>query len=436
MDINTDALRKRALEFENDIETCLVDNNGLLMSGIDISTMKPFPRGYFEGKNFHDYPGRSWSDYCEFIQYENVGMCSGAYLAAMTWKYAVTKEPSALEKACRTFRGIKYLFDASQFIEEGYYCKCHGGKMSDMISSDQYIYTMWGLNEFMRFADAGERAQCVEMIDKMTSFWIRRDYSHPYYGRSLNWPIERFPGFSWLAYHHTGKKKFLDEYERLCRLPEVIEKIPFCGYSSLEDLLKQTGEREAWSPFEEKTGLRLFCLDAETSESGFLSIAPMLEYNAPGRELWLNKVWQLYDINKCSITEDGLATHQLTYDKTTGKIAEVQELIHEPPSGPSRDFKLGGFCGCVRSGMWSPMFARSCVALQPYFPDQPILGVAAHILKNVTRDKLHWFKDVAGQFPPDIKWADNVYSGDGATHWLWTYWEACAKYGMNWDQKL
>ena len=422
------ALRGKAAELENDVEQHLVDNNGLLLSALDIDTMKPFPRGYFEGMNILNYPGHTWTDFSEFMTYENVGMCTGAYLAAMVWKYRATKDPAALAKASRTFNGIKWLFDISQETAEGFYCKCHGGKLTEQISSDQYIYTFAGLNEFMAVAGHEERSQCLEMIEKMVKFWMRINYSYPYYGKPLAWPIERFPVFPWLAYHHTGKQEFLDEFNRLCAIPEVMAKIPFGN--SYEDMLAAQRTRGAHFDFERNSPLRHFSPIPETTESGFLSLEALLEYNAPHREAWLAKARKLLECNLPFIADDGYAMCSWLYNIESGDVSELRERLC-CPEGKSEKWKFGGgLVCCLRSGMQSAMFARACVALQRYFPDTNALATARHVLENLSHDKMRWFADIDGkQFPDDLKWMDKVYSGDAVTHWLWAYWEAAAKYG-------
>lgn len=431
-----DKYRQRAEEFERDVDECLLDERGLLMSALDINTMKPFERGRFYGASVHAYPGHNWDDFADFIAYENVGMVSGAFLAAMVWKYRATKDPVALDKAYRTFNGIKWLFDLSQEIDDGFYCKCYGGKLSDQMSSDQYVYTFVGLDQFMAFADFEKRRQCADMIEKMVRFWMRRRYSYPYFGKSLDWPLERFPVFVWLAWRHTGKKEFLDEFNRLRNLPVVRKKIPF-GDLTWEERLRTVETRDPAFPFEKNSTIRVLRMNPENTESGFLSLEALLEYDAPERELWLDKTRKMFDRDRRWIADDGYAMDSALYDVETGEIREVREIKHVPDFDDPEKWRFPGLIGWIRSAMHSAMFARAAVAIHAYFPEAGALRTAADILDKLKRENLHWFHDVDGkQYPDDLKWMDDVYSGDAVTHWLWAYWEARAKYGSEWMNLL
>ena len=423
-------LHERALAFEDDIEKYLLDDKGLLLTMLNMDTMKPFPKNYFNNKNYMTYPGQNWNDYGDLLHYENVGMVSGAYLAAMIWKYKATKNPEALEKAYRTFKGIKWLFDVSQKVEEGFYCKCYGGKISEEISSDQYIYTFSGLELFMEFADHDTKCQCIDMIEKMVRFWIRKKYLYRYFGQYLNWPLERFPGFAWLAYKYTQKSEFLDEYMRLCSLNEVKNKLPY-GQRSWQEEINNAIGREPQYEFEKDSPLRLIKFSTENTQSGLLSLDIMLKHNAPFRELWMGKVYKMFERDKKAIAKDGYSKNFTLYNTETGKITEVKLPMNIPENPNS--WKFFGFVGWVRSAMHSAMFAKAAVTINSYFPKIGGLEVAAQIMKQLSADRLHWFKDVDGkQFPHDLSWMSKVYSGDAVTHWIWAYWEATANYGGKW----
>ena len=421
----------KAESCEDLIEKSLVDQYGLVRSAVDIDTLRPFPKGYFDGKCIHDYPGHNWRDFSEYMSYENVGMCSGAYLAALIWKYKATNNSAVLKMAYRTFRGIKWLYDISQAVEEGFYCKCYGGKLSEQVSSDQYIYTFAGLDQFLEFADAETGKQCRDMCESMVRWWIGKNYSYPYFGRDQNWPLERFPAFSWLAWKYTGKREFLDEFNRLCGLNEVRNRIPFG--KSREEAIAELTTHEPYFDFEKNTSLRAFSMMPENSESGFLSLEPMLKYGAPEQGLWLEKARKMFDWNKRMHIEHGMAKVRMLYDTKTGEITSVEEVMDIPVKSAPWNSRFYGFIGKTNSAMQSVMFARAALGMYEYLKDPEMLRISAEILKEVDLRRLYWYN--SKQFPEELKWMNKVFSGDAAVHWLWTYWEGTVKYGSDWAAK-
>jgi len=426
-------LNDRAEEFECDVEKSLVDEHGLLYSLIDINTMRPFPRGYFGDKiDFYRYPGwqNDYNDFTDLLQYENVGMVTGAYLCAQVWKHRATKDPESLEKAYRSFRGIKTLFDMCQARESGYYCKPYGWKLTDQLSSDQYVYSLTGLAAFLQYAAPGERREIIAMIEAMVDWWIRRKYAYPYFGAPLNWPLARFPGFSWLAWHLTGAQRFRDEFDRLCALDEVRAKMPFGG--SIEDLPQSLFQ---WPPqdFETADG-RVAGMSPESTESTFLSHFPLLEYDAPHRDLWLEKTRRSYQYGLAGIGADGLAIHQQWFDLKTKTLTPLEDVLRDGSKHPHWHFL--GFVGPLKTGMQATMFARAALATHVFLPEIGGRQTAARILRAIGKNELLWAVDYRNVLPDEMKWAGHSYSGDAVTHWLWTYWEGRAKYGMDWHERF
>lgn len=413
-------LAQRAVELTDEIESCLIDEHGLVRSAMHMSTRGPFPDNYFDGGNLHLYPGRSWTDFRDYMAYENVGMCSGAYLTAMVSRYDASGAPDALAIASRTFDGIRWLFELSQQVEDGFFCKCYGARISHQISSDQYIYTLIGLDRYLPHATPKQRDQGIDMIDRMVRFWMRRDYRYPYFGKPLDWPLCRFPGFAWLAWVHTGDPIFRHEYERLVEHPDVIGWLPY-GTHTWEQLLEDARTRDPAFPFEEASSQRLLRLNPEQSESGLLSLWPMIAWDAPHQDLWRAKLRAMYERDRRWIAADGYAKGAAIYDLETGQIEEVRHVMHIPDHD---SWRYLGYVGWIRSGMHAAMFARAAVAIASLFPEYKADAIARDILTKLTRDRLLWFVDMDGQqYPPELKWMADVYSGDAATHWLWTWWD-------------
>jgi hypothetical protein len=273
-------LTTKAESFERDVEEHLVNDRGWLRSALDIHTMKPFPQGYFTAEmDMIRHEGADIGDYSELIEYENNGMVSGAYLCSLLYKYAVTKQPDALDKAYRTFYGIKDVYDMSAGVEPGYFCTPSGGKRSLETSSDQYIYVLTALDKFVKVAKKAERDMAVEMIIQMSRYWKDRDYTRDYFGMPLKWPLNRFTGFAWLNYVYSGDAEMFAEFKRLAALREVRDSLPFAGLD-LEQVAQDYNNREKLY-IEDKFGKIYMGGTAEGAQSGMLSIESCLEHNAP-----------------------------------------------------------------------------------------------------------------------------------------------------------
>ena len=425
-----DVCATRAEEFETLVEDCLVDEHGAVRSDINACTMKPFPQGFFdESKDFLRYPDACYADYADFVEYEDSGIATGAYLCAQIWKYRATKDPAALTRARRCFEGLKAIFDMSQSVEEGYFCKPYGWKVTDQVSCDQYIFAMAGFNEFMHYASFAERQVCIDMIGKMMRWWMRRNYSYPYYGKPLAWPIERFPGFAWMAYHHTGETMFCTEFERLSALPDVQAKLPF-GRDWDREIVTEAQTRALVCDIERQSTRRILLARAEDVQFGLMSLQAPLEYVAPHRRLWLDQARRLYETSVRVIGRDGLGINPIWLDIATGELQEIREAFFTDNVDPQ--WRFPSFMCFKKSGTAAAMFARAAVALDRYLPSHHTLSAAASVLRQMDQGRLRWYIDVNSALPPDMKWYGECFSGNAITHWLWAYWEGCAKYGMNW----
>jgi len=422
---DTDLLVQRADQIEKNIEEYFVDDSGKIRSAINFETMKPFEPGFFDDKNHLTVVGYEDMDYADFVVHENVGMVTGAFLAAMCWKYKATGDLTALEKARRSYNAIKKLYELSQAIAPGFYCKCWGDRVTDELSSDQYIYSMTGLDLYSEFANPAEKDEIAKMIGAMARFWKERDYVYKYYGRPLQWMRCRFTGFMALAYHHTGDKEFLDELNRLLALDEVRKDVPFCGdFHYLLNRIRNTPPAD----FEKNLpqNIRVTTLNSEQSESGFLSIEPVLRFKLDEPEFYLNMAARMLDYGKRGVAPDGSGYHRVYINLKTEEVKELDVVIQEG-NMDIKGWKFFNHIAPLRHGtMATCMFARAAVGIHRYLPDLGGLKVAMDILSKVTPDHMTWFEDPTGALPEDLKWMTAYCNGDAITHWLWAYWEAKA----------
>jgi hypothetical protein len=402
------SLVARAARLEETVEHHLVESHGLVLSWVDSETMRPFARGFFTpDKDVLRHPGADTSDFGAYIAYENTGMCTGAYLAAMVWKHRATGETTALEHARRTFGAISHLYDLSQQIEPGYFSKFHYGRLSREISTDQCLYAMIGLDQFATLATDPEKEKIRKSIGGITGMWMRRGYRHPYRERTHDWqwPLNRFPVFCWLAWKHTGEARFRDEFERLAALPEMKSGPPFVP------ALPDTKEPFGWPAVPEHTA----------SAAG--SLVPLLEQEAPARDTWLQQLRVAYKAGRMALGDDWLERGHFSYDPVTGQTHTVEKPYYAGGK-PNPIWRNKGFLCDVKSGHSPTMFARQ---IHRYHADLDAAETGRHILEAIDLPQMRWKIDYRNHLPPDQQWLTRAFDGDALVHWLWAYWLAQAQ---------
>lgn len=424
LDFSSELLIERAEKVEEIIENFFVDDSGKIITSLNKENMRPFEAGFFNNKNHIIVPGYEDMDYSDFVSYENVGMVSGAFLAAMCWKHKATGNEGALKKARRTYHGLRALYELSQEVAPGFFCKCWGNRLTDELSSDQYIYTMTCLDLYSQIATETEKKEIAEMIGTMALFWLDRDYSYKYYGRPMQWQRCRFPGFMALAYHHTGERLFLEELKKLLSLDEVINAVPFGGDFKQNLINLKT---RPLSKFEENLpkNLRVTSLNSEKTLSGFLSFEPVLRYNGINKKFYLEMTERLLDYGCRGVSPDGSGYLNVYVDLNDGHIQEVDKILNQDYSSTFLNWKFFSHIAPVRHGtMATCMFARAAVGIHKYLPGNNALSFAKRILNKVDINHFTWYEDPKDTLPAELKWMTMLYSGEAITHWLWTYWEA------------
>lgn len=417
-----DPLRQRAIEFERDVEEYLVDGKGLVRNALDLRTMKPFPSEFFTADlDIIRSPGADIGDYAGLMEYEDSGMASGTYLCAMVLKYHATRDPQALDRAYRTFAGIRDVFDRCQSVEPGYFCKPYGGRVTQETSSDQYIYVLTGLDRFVKVAAKRERDAAIAMIIAMSRYWFDRDYTRDHFGRPLRWPLNRFTGFAWLNYLYSGDEAMRAELERLAALPEVHLTLPFAE-QRLEDLVRDYREGRERMYIEQKHGKMLLGGAGEAAQSGTHSIDACLEYNAPHRDLWLRQVEGLYQTARPFICEDGLELWRGFHDPATGKIEPVSPPEDIYGDQAASDYRIDSFAGNIKSGVHASMVAGAALTAHDYLPDPGNVRLARRILNGIGRNECSNWIDPEKQLPPAMSWHAHQYSGFVPAQWLKAYW--------------
>ena len=391
-------------EIEQIVEDRLLDSNGLLLSLLT-PEQKPFPPGYFsKGKETITIPGYEKLDFSDFLNYENTGMVQGTFLSAMCLKYKCTGNENTLSKARRTFKGICRVYDMSQEIAQGFYCKPWGGRLTNETSSDQYIYTMTGLDDFFELALPEEKKRIRSMIVAMANFWLERRYCWNYYGQSLEWPKMRFISLMALAVKHGGGDKFLNEWKRLDRVQQSTSETPFRS---------TVPEKEF-----EQNAVKILSVHPDSCLSTFLSLeSAMKQDNKP---FYLDICRRSFEYGCLGLTDDGNTFAFLIRDKESGGLKELEQVSYNPGAFTPLSRIIGPY---RRGGMQNLMFARFAASYEAYAPECGGLALAEGVLRKVGVKHLTWYEDPFLIMPPEIQWKVNVFSGDAAAHWLWCYWK-------------
>ncbi|MBO5723842.1 MAG: hypothetical protein J6S58_03355 [Lentisphaeria bacterium] len=402
-------LEQYAIETERLLEKCFRPENGLMCFSLKLDTLTPWEESDFTEKEcVPQITAYEDMNFAHFMNYENTGMVLGTYLAALCFQYKATGRKEVLEKAARTFRSIELIYDMSGKIAPGFYCKPWGGHVTDETSSDQYIYTMSGLDEYYVLAPESEQAKIREMIPAMARFWLDRKYEWNYYGKPLRWRECRFIAFMALALKYEKSEVFEKELQRLTALQIQDETTPFRS-TRKEALHKNPDGSEDLNS----------CPEAALST--FLSLEEAMKQN--NCERFMQICFDSIEHGTECLAGDGTV-----YGPRVRKTPE--EPFHEIPveetffSGKRNPSPIFFFHAPYRKGgMQTTMFGRCLLAFDSFAPDQSRRDKVKEILLQTGTKHLTWFEDPYGVFPEELKWMTNVFSGDAAAHFLWCYWK-------------
>ena len=404
-------LQEDACWIENLVELEMRDSDGIIRSMLKLNTLKPWQAGDLSESDLHaTIPGYEKMPYEGVLNYENTGMVQGTYLSALVLKYRVTGDASVLEMARRTFRGIVRVYEMSQTVAPGFYCKPWGirAQTTNETSSDQYIYILCGLDDYYPIASSEEQHSIRTMIIAMVRFWLDHHYDWKYFGEMLHWPEVRFIAFMAMAFKYGGGADFATEQERLMFQLVNQPNTPFV--STISENLHKQPDGEVWiKPNPAR------CL------STYLSLeSAMRKQNHPR---FMEICRESIQFGKMGLAGDGTTYYKLIRNPKTGNFQEMDP--HEYSFHPVH--KLSSIFGLDapyrRGGMENTMFARFVLAFEEFDSDCGGSLLAQNILTQVGTKHLTWFEDPYGIFPDEIRWMTNVFSGDAAANWLWCYWK-------------
>lgn len=167
------------------IATNLFDPVGLMYSGIDSHTGKPFGRDFITPRKV---PQRAAFDPWSYWTYEDSVMSMGLYLDGLILQYEVTRDPACLERAQRLWTVIERVYSASQVYGIGSFLRPYGGFLTmgqfmEPLGTDQASPLFSGLYRYL--PHAGNAATDIRRMMLQTLEWYERQGFQYYYYKSF-----------------------------------------------------------------------------------------------------------------------------------------------------------------------------------------------------------------------------------------------------------
>lgn len=413
-------LEEKAKVIEALVEDCMIAPSGVVYSQINSDTGRPWSaEDWREDYRFLEIPDTTpW----DVLGFENCGMVTGAYLAAMTFKFKMTGSAEALAVAGRTYEGLAHIYGIGKTMEEGFFPKIYGGKFTRQTSSDQYLYAMKAMKIYHDIAAPDQQAQIEEMVGAMADFWMKRAYHYGYYTiPDMLWPLGRFPSFMIMAHALTGDQKFLDEFDRLNREHEVYRH-------PADSILSHRAARSGFTDYEKLMGKR-YLLGAmeEAAAMDIMSLDECLKHSDAHRENWLSSMRQMWREGQLGLAPQGMSYRHVLYDPHTGAVSPIPAPYEEPASGPVPAGSLQWDFFSWFANILLPrgvMLARAGVNVDRWLPGEKAREIASRILTEAPIELMRARIDPDGnQLLPRHSYMANSLCGDALVNWLWAYWE-------------
>lgn len=203
-------LRATAEAAEAYIQSHLFDPEGLMYSGIDSHTGRPFEREFITPRKV---PRRAEFDPWSYWSYEDSVMTMGLYLDGLVLQYELTGDADLLERALRLWQAIEKTFYASQVHGHGCFLRPYGGfltmeKFMEPLGTDQATNLFSGLYRYLPHAKDEGHAENIRRVMLETLRWYeRKGFKYFYYKMILHGNVRSgchsnsyfLPAIAWAA---------------------------------------------------------------------------------------------------------------------------------------------------------------------------------------------------------------------------------------------
>lgn len=407
---HANALENKALEIGGFLRKHFLDERGVVFTHLDKTTLRVPEESFFPEPVEKMSPGQDWVvpgyQRSEVAGYENCGMCTGAYLLSMLWRYRVTGEARVLEEAQQQFEALNSIFEHGRGVEEGFFPKIYGNRFSKETSTDQVLYAACALEQYAEFASPAQAAQIEQMIVAMVRFWVRRGYIYSYWHvTNMEWPLMRFPPLLLLARQYSDDPLFESEYRRL--LQEGVSQLP--EWAWLDQ--KKNGRRPI-SDYEKARNVLMISnmADCLTMDVMNLDLLLRLDPDHPAAPEWRQGIETMWDHARLTLAQNGKCYTHVLVDRDSGQTRRPGGYPDEGPPGSETG--------------WSTMIARGAVMAARYLPHRrtEIRSAVLRILEQIDIADMTYL-DEPGRLPPRERFKTRMLSGDSIANWLWAYWQ-------------
>lgn len=409
--VRADNLRARAERFDALLREHATDARGIMHAAIHFDPIRPLQPGDIDSPvpMLHGLAPE------DLYGYEDAGMVTGAYLAAQSIRFRVTADPDALRAADAAFAAIRAIYQLGAAKRPGFFPKPYGGKTSDQLSRDQYLFAMTGLTEYLTVAADANRSMATDMLVQMARYWIDIKYTTRYFNLPPSCHLDDFMGSLYLgimaaAVKASGDSGLQHEYERLrdeVRLGARMRETHAAMFRAGRTYDGAMYYRQSENPVMMKA----------------MAIDLMWDHDPEHREVWreaLRTFWE-DDLLVPLDRESGLNYFLLRYDADADRAFLTEPGVIEELENPlNLSFLTWGGLR-QHAGSTQTAYAAAVIADRLGMPEAK--DIAELVLDRLTLEKFRGLTvPDATHIPPGHGFELDLLGSGYVAYWLWTYW--------------
>lgn len=411
-DVFLDDLEARSRRFEALLLEHAMDTHGIVRANTYFDPVRPLRPGDL-GSPLSLHKSVSPED---FHAYEDAGMASGAYLASQAMRFRVTGNDGARRAADSAYAGVRHIYELGAAARKpGYFPKPYGGRASDQISRDQYLFVMTGLATYLTITDRPRAKVVADMLVNMARHWMDIGYTTSYFGLPRNNHLDDFMGSLFLgilaaAARASGDPEMWREYERLRdaeRLGDRMAETHAAMYRSGKTYDGGTYYRQS------ENAIMMKAMAADL----------LYDCDAEHRDLWdraLLAFWE-DDLRVPLDYETGLNHHVVGFNAALNRAFMTEPGVIEELENPLKLATLNWGGRRQHAGSSQTAFAAALIADRVAIPEAR--DIACRILQKLTLDR---FRGLTvpndDHIPPGHHFEQNLLNTGYIAYWLWTYW--------------